>query len=180
MMRLRSRLRQSIACTLGIFGLAVWGCKFNPGGQGCATDQECKGNRVCNNGKCQDPTTSTATSAAPQLVPSQLAPPTFSVAVAPPAPSEQPTTKQGSRSTTSFFCIDHTRCKKGQLCCPGGKELCIEAGTACEPGPNGSGETSWGFRCNRFTHEPCAEDEKCVYKQAGHGPLGMTSFCSKS
>ncbi len=171
------RLRQSTGGALIILCAAILSCKLEdrarPGssGPGCSTDVDCKGGRVCHDGKCQDPASTTVAQPVP--------PPQPSVSSAPLAPGEKPTSRQPARSTSSFFCIDRTRCKKGQLCCPGSQQLCIEEGNACEPGPDGGGETSWGFKCNRFTHEPCAEDEKCVYQQAGHGPLGMTSFCAK-
>lgn len=89
----------------------------------------------------------------------------------------------GARDTTSFAC-GKSRCRAGQLCCP----TTSRCAGGCDEDGAGTGEvadyapfsyTTVGYECNPRTNEPCAVGETCRTGKVGHGPLTMTSHCSR-
>lgn len=75
-----------------------------------------------------------------------------------------------------YFCFNGVKCAWNQVCCPGGKAVCVSDTGLCEKAtPNF--QTTIGYRCNRFTNDPCAPGERCVYKQVSDDPLSVTSNC---
>lgn len=140
---------------------------------GCSTDSECKGDRICVNHACQ---AAEPTKAAPQKPGDDMVHQLDSALSGAKASTGNGTAV--TRRTDSYFCINGTRCAKGQRCCPGGATVCIPEDAMCEAG-EGELESTIGFMCNRFTNEPCAADETCVFGKVGHGPLTVTADCQK-
>jgi hypothetical protein len=60
-MRYKHRLRSCAVLVVSVAILSV-ACSGGPSGGGCANDNDCKGDRVCNDGACVDPGTSSSSS----------------------------------------------------------------------------------------------------------------------
>lgn len=209
---------------------AALGCK--PATEGCTSDTDCKGTRICERGTCREPT-------APRAEP-PVTSPTPTALRAPGAPTCAACTTQedfdaaqkrgqkccpvtackadaecstgrvccripdgqlcadssrctpvnrvdtsGHRDTTSFAC-GKSRCRAGQLCCPATSQCTASGG--CDDNGAGTSEvadyapfsfTTVGYECNPRTNEPCASGETCRIGKVGHGPLTMTSHCTR-
>jgi len=94
-----------------------------------------------------------------------------------PIPQPSSTPVQRNHGMNSYFCFNGVRCQWNQVCCPGSRVVCASETNQCEKATS-TFQTRVGFRCNRFNNEPCAAEDRCVFKQTDpNDPLSVTSAC---
>ena len=182
----------ALGCACSLFFLSLSGCSGGadeevassiplPAARGCQRDTDCKGNRVCTKGECQEPAQAASTTLSTATPPPSNRPSDSAGLSATSVPSCLPCSSQedfdrvmkaGSKCCPVNACSGDSDCSSGRVCCkiPSGR-LCADAARCT--GPNrvqGMSRTERDAACRRTCPGQPVENTHCYCVCMGDCP----------